>query len=458
MTDQPVRKAPRLAVDIMKGVTFLVALILVAVATTAWLSAEDEIVEIYDSQLVNAATVLWSLTQDGAPHTSVALDEDKLPLDSADRKALRAYSKWRSFRVWQNGLLLRQAGPSSGAAPSPLPAGFTDRDVAGVEWRTYTLYVPADHIVVEVSEMTHARNLLIERVVRDLIIPLLIAAPLSMLAIWLGIKWGLCNLQGFASAVGARSSNDLSPIDFDRTPEEIIPLATSLNNLLVDLARSLEQERRFTDSAAHEMRTPLATLNAQASAMLNARNIAERKKAAVGLTKGVKRASRLLDQLLTLARIRHAPMADTTFNLYDHARDAIREIFPKANEKRIELSLSGDETAYLTSKPTLLAIMLNNLLDNALKYAPEDSAVSVSVTANGITICDQGPGIPAAERELVFTRFYRSEGVTQTGSGLGLSIVRNIADLLSADITLSAPIPEQGPGHGLCVRVTFATA
>ncbi len=452
MMSQLIRKPPRLTVDIMKGVAVLVALILVAVGTTAWLSAEDEIVEIYDSQLVNAATVLWSLTQDGAPHASVALDEHKLPLDSADRKALRTYSKWRSFRVWQDGHLMRHAGPLSGAPLSPLSAGFTNRDVAGVEWRTYTLYVPADHIVVEVSEMTHARNLLIGRVVRDLIIPLLIAAPLFMLAIWLGTKWGLRNLQAFASAVRSRSSNDLSPIDFDRTPVEIAPLATSLNGLLTDLARSLEQERRFTDNAAHEMRTPLATLNAQASAMLNARNVAEREKAADLLTKGVKRASRLLDQLLTLARIRHAPMADTTFNLYDQACDAIREIFPKAKEKRIELSLSGDETTLLTSKPALLAILLNNLLDNALKYTPEDSAVRVFVSSGSITICDQGPGIPEAERELVFTRFYRAEGVTQTGSGLGLSIVRNIADLLSAEIILSAP----AEGSGLCVTVTFA--
>ena len=228
----------------------------------------------------------------------------------------------------------------------------------------------------------------------------------------------------------------------------------SLNGLLGDLARSLEQERRFTDNAAHEMRTPMATLNAQAAAMLNARNITERKKAAARLSKGVKRASRLLDQLLTLARIRHAPMADTAFNLYDHARDAIREIFPKAKEKRIELSLSGDETASLTSKPALLAILLNNLLDNAIKYAPDDSAVRVSVSSDSVTICDQGPGIPEAERELVFTRFYRVEGVTQTGSGLGLSIVRNIADLLSADIVLSEPIEAQG----LCVRITFTAA
>ncbi len=447
-------KAPRLSLEIMKGVGILVMLIFLAVGTLAWLTAEDEIVEIYDSQLVNSATVLWSLTRDGESHSAVVLEDKQLPLSKADRKALGTYSKWRSFRVWHDGRLVRRSGNLSDPASPPLPAGFTDRDIDGTHWRTYTLYVPADHAVVEVSEMARARNILIERVVRDLLIPLLIALPLLMLAIWLGIKWGLRDLQGFASSVRSRSSNDLSPIEFVKTPIEIAPLAASLNGLLTDLGRSLEQERRFTDNAAHEMRTPLATLSAQANVILNARNATERKTAAAQLSKGVMRASRLLDQLLTLARIRHAPMANTSFNLYDHVRDAIRDIFPKATEKRIRLSLSGDEATMLTSKPALLAILLNNLLDNAIKYSPEDSAVSVTLSGNGFTICDQGPGIPEAEQELVFTRFYRVQGVTQTGSGLGLSIVKNIVDLLPADIALTTPAED----NGLCVTVTFTAA
>ncbi|ESQ82537.1 hypothetical protein AEAC466_16865 [Asticcacaulis sp. AC466] len=437
--------------QIMKGVGVLVTLVLLAVGTLAWLTADDEIVEIYDSQLVNSATVLWSLTRDGAPHSAVALEESDLPLNKADRKALKIYAKWRSFRVWRDDQLVRRSGYLPNPAAPPLPAGFVDRYINGIYWRTYTLYVPDDKVVVEVSEMARARNLLIERVVRDLLIPLLIALPLLMLAIWLGIKWGLRDLQDFARAVRSRSSRDLSPIHFVKTPAEILPLAISLNNLLTDLGRSLEQERRFTDSAAHEMRTPLATLSAQANVILNARNASERTTAAIQLSKGVKRASRLLDQLLILARIRHAPTANIPFNLYDHARDAIRDIFPLAAEKGIDLSLSGDEAAMLTSKSALLAILLNNLLDNAIKYSPEGSAVTLTVSKGVITLCDQGPGIPEAERELVFTRFYRVQGVTQTGSGLGLSIVKNIAELLTADISLAAP----AQGGGLCVTVAF---
>ncbi|MDV6331194.1 ATP-binding protein [Asticcacaulis sp. 201] len=437
--------------QIMKGVGVLVMLVLLAVGTLAWLTADDEIVEIYDSQLVNSATVLWSLTRDGAPHSAVALEESGLPLNKADRKALDIYAKWRSFRVWRDSRLVRRSGYLPAPAAQPLPAGFIDRQINGIYWRTYTLYVPDDKVIIEVSEMARARNVLIERVVRDLLIPLLIALPLLMLAIWLGIKWGLRDLQDFAQAVRSRSSRDLSPIHFVKTPAEIMPLAASLNSLLTDLGRSLEQERRFTDNAAHEMRTPLATLGAQANVILNARNATERTTAAIQLSKGVKRASRLLDQLLILARIRHAPTANIPFNLYDHARDAIRDIFPQAAEKGIDLSLSGDEAAMLTSKPALLAILLNNLLDNAIKYSPEGSAVTLTVSTGSITLCDQGPGIPEAERDLVFTRFYRIPGATQTGSGLGLSIVKNIAELLTADISLATPVH----GGGLCVTVAF---
>jgi signal transduction histidine kinase len=444
-------KQTRLSIRLMLGVGLLVLLVLSVTGLIAYRSVEDEVREVYDSQLVNSATILWSLTRENNAQGVMKMDDDAMPLDRHDRHTLMEYGKWRSFRVWHDGQLIRTTNwePLAGSAPGP--QGFTNIQVKDIRWRIYTLYVPQDQMVIEVGEMDDARLDIISQLLLGQFLPLLAGIPFIMLAIWLGIRWGLKDLRLFANTVRARSDTDLSSIETRRTPVEILPLANALNSLLSNLGRSLEQERRFTDNAAHELRTPLATLGVQADVIMNARTAAERKSAITELTKGVTRASRLLDQLLTLARIRHAPMANTRFNLYNHVRDAIRDIYPKALQKNITLSLSGMELAVIESKPAPLGILLNNLLDNAIKYSPAGTGIEVTVERQGIIICDQGPGIADAEQALVFTRFYRAKGVNETGSGLGLSIVRDIADILPAEITLS----NQDSGVGLRVEVVF---
>ncbi len=444
---------PRLTTRLMLGVGLLVLLVLSVTGFIAWRSVEDEVREVYDSQLVNSATILWSLTRENNAQGTIQMDDDAMPLDRTDRHALMEYGKWRSFRVWHEGHLIRTTNWQPLAGSSPGPRGFTNMRVKDIRWRIYTLYVPQDQMVIEVGEMEAARLDIISQLLLGQFLPLLAGIPFIMLAIWLGIRWGLTELRTFAGTVHARSVTDLSPIETTRTPAEILPLAGALNSLLANLGRSLEQERRFTDNAAHELRTPLATLGVQADVIMNARTATERKSAVGELTKGVNRASRLLDQLLTLARIRHAPMANTRFNLYNHVRDAIRDIYPKALEKNIILSLSGMELAVIDSKPALLGILLNNLLDNAIKYSAAGTEIEVTVERQGIVICDQGSGIAEAEQALVFTRFYRARGVNETGSGLGLSIVHDIADILPAEITLSNR--ETG---GLRVEVVFPSS
>ncbi len=445
-------RQPRLSVRIMLGVGTLVAVVLLVIGALTYLSVDDEIEEVYDSQLVNSASVLWSLTRTGDAHALIQMDDKSLPLSREDRKTLHKYSKWRSFRVWHGGQLVRSSEAVPRPGLPPLRPGLTDIEANGETWRVYTLHVAADDMTIEVGEKLRARYALIGRVIRDLYVPLLFGVPFILVAIWLGTRWGLRDLRRLAHVVSMRSSTDLSEIDISTTPAEIAPLARSLNTLFGELGRSLDQERRFTDNAAHELRTPIATLGVQANVIMNARTAKERKDAGAQLAKGVSRASRLLDQLLTLARIRHAPLENSHFSLYDHTRDAIRDIYTRAVDKDITLSLSGDEGAKLNSKPAALAILLNNVLDNAIKYSPPGGAVEVYVDAYTITVQDEGPGISPDELDLVFTRFYRARGVNETGSGLGLSIVKNIAEILPASVQLE----NRKDRSGLLVSISFA--
>jgi two-component system sensor histidine kinase QseC len=446
-------KQPRLSTQTMLAVGFLVILVLSAAGTLAYRSVKDEIAEVYDSQMVNSAIVLWSLSRDDLEHGKVELDDEALPLAKSDQHTLGEYAKWRTFRVWHYGQLIRSSENMPIVGNQPTAPGFRNVTADDAAWRFYTLNIPNNQMSIEVGEKKEARDELIAEVIRTLFFPLLIGFPFIMVAIWVGTRWGLRDLRAFAQSVRARSSTDLSPIETTTTPVEILPLASSLNTLLSDLSRSLEQEQRFTDNAAHELRTPLATLSVQADVILNSKTATERKDAATELNKGVVRASRLIDQLLTLARVRHAPMANSELNLYAQAREAIMNIYPKALQKGITLSLSGLETAVIQSKPALLPFMLNNLLDNAIKYAPAGSEVDLSVTARTITICDQGPGIAEQELELVFKRFYRAKGANETGSGLGLSIVSSIADILHAKVQVG----NRSDQSGLHVVISFET-
>ncbi len=432
-----------------------VTLLILLVSAVAYESAKNEINEVYDSQLITAANVLWLMNRDEAHEDApeVRMPSKIIDLDMMDQKALSEYAKWRSFRFWKKDKLM----VTSDNAPEydqPLKKGFTDIMVEGRPWRAFTLYVPEERIVVEVAEKHTARMVIVKNIVLGLLGPLLLALPLLFLLVWKGIQWGLKDLRQFTQAIDNRSPDDLSRVEVLPTPEEIRPLSQALNQLLQKLERSLLQERLFTDNAAHELRTPLATLGIQADVILHAKDESERACMVQELQKGVRRASRMLDQLLTLARMRHQDIVYEPLNLYEQAREAVKQIYPFARTKKIELALTGQEMVALVSSAPMLSILLSNLLENSVKYSPEGGRISIQVGKERgafITIEDQGPGIAEIEREKVFTRFYRVAGNTEPGSGLGLAIVRVVADSLKADIVLYTP----ETGMGLGVRLNF---
>ncbi len=211
---------------------------------------------------------------------------------------------------------------------------------------------------------------------------------------------------------------------------------------------SLEQERLFTDNAAHELRTPLAAIRTQTEVVTGARNAVERNVALTELTKGVDRAARLMDQLLTLARLRQNAPPVMQIGLEQAVSDAVRDLYSEALQRGIGFNIGGSASA----NPALVGIILRNLIDNAIKYAPENSDIDIDISQDTLVLRDRGPGIPEDEREKVFARFYRVKGTRVQGSGLGLAIVRIAATRTGVDVRLFTP----KDGVGLGVRLSFS--
>ena len=448
-------KRPSLTLQLLAGIGVPFLIVIALIGIIAYLSAQDEISEVYDSQLISSAQQLWIIAHGKDDSASMLIDRNDPHLNASDQAALDDYARWRAFRVWSDGHLVLRSGGGPDGLTSDLPKGFSTVKTPSGNWRVFTFQAPENDMIVMVGESLAARREVSGRIVWGVCLPLLLVFPVIILMVWLGIRFGLKDLTHFAADIRRRSPDDLSRVSNDTLPIEIAPVAESVNQLLDKLERSLAQERLFTDNAAHELRTPLAALVVQADIIRNARTDAERLPMLDDLSQGVGRASRLLDQLLVLARIRHTPVKPAPINLYQAAGDVIRDIYPRAQAKSIELSLTGDENATILSNRPLLALLIGNLVDNAVKYAPDNSAVELSILMEDqgviLTIRDHGPGIPASEREQVFARFYRLKDRNESGSGLGLAIVRTLGEILEADITLFTP----GDGRGLGVNIRF---
>jgi two-component system OmpR family sensor kinase len=243
-----------------------------------------------------------------------------------------------------------------------------------------------------------------------------------------------------AAEVQSRDAATLSPVSDAGLPEEILPLTHALNDLLSRLDHAINAQRTFVADAAHELRTPLTALKLQIQLAERASGDMERNAAFSDLKQGLDRAVRLVQQLLTLARQERADLDRTSqpVDLAALARSAIADFVFTAHAKRIDLGIAHADAAMVSGDAEALRIMLNNLIDNAIRYSPEGGRIDVSVHAgeNGasITVQDTGPGIPDSDLERVFDRFYRSAGAETSGSGLGLAIVKRIADIHHAEV------------------------
>src|SRR5438067_7274443 len=358
-------------------------------------------------------------------------------------------------QIWdRDGVLVYWSRPGLGL-PVPVTPGYATVHVDNRDWRVYTL-VKGTH-ALQVAQAEDEREAIATKTALRTLLPFVVLIPVFGLMIWFAVGRGLRPLFAMSQAVAKRQPDALAPLSERSLPQELQPLAGSLNALLARLDSALGAQRRFTADAAHELRTPLAALKLQLDLARRANDQPARVAAYDDLNAGVERASHLVDQLLTLARIEPEALATRAVDcdLAAIAKDAIVARGALAAQRHIDLGLARETPSRVRGDPASLAILLSNLLDNALRYTPEGGKIDVAVdNVDGgavLTVADTGPGIPAEERERVFDRFFRGSGDREPGSGLGLSIVKRIADAHHATIELSSP----EHGSGLVVTVRF---
>lgn len=418
---------------------------LAAAVLTAW-ETREEMQELLDAHLAQNASLL-------AAQIGHEIDEGELE----NVEPLHKYARNVAFQIWTGGdtLLLRSA-EAPAARLSAAEEGFSDATVEGRSWRVFSHWDTRREYLVQVGEAADTREHLADEVLVKLVQPLLVALPLSGLLIWFSVGGALKPLGRIGAALARRDPHHLAPIEGE-VPKEIAPMVEHLNALLARVRASLENERRFTSDAAHELRTPLAALKTQLQVAQGASEAGEREQAIAKAVAAGDRATRLVEQLLTLARLEHDAWQGRAeaVDLHALAAQALAESAQLAAGKGIRLSLAGEPGLAITGHAGLLAILLRNLIDNALRHTPSNTEVSVGIrrVADEIVleVQDQGPGIPAAERENALRRFHRLEGAAAGGSGLGLSIVARIAELHDARLELL----EGAGGRGLLARLRF---
>lgn len=363
-----------------------------------------------------------------------------------------------------------------------LPVGaaqFRNDTMRGSEVRIAYMYVdlrrsragrttPKEPVValVQVAETLDKRAHLVNEIIKGVILPQFIILPIALALVWFALSRGLSPLAELQRRIGARRSDDLSPIQSGQVPEEITPLVRSFNELLERLSQSIEMQKRFIADAAHQMKTPLAGMRMQSELALRETDQEEIHRSLEQLSKSSESATRLVNQLLALARTENlTPQANAfvPLELCELARNVVQDWVQTSFTHRIDLGFEQPgHPIMVRGNPVMLRELLSNLIDNALRYTPSGGSVTVRVRANAVDeqaileVEDTGPGIPPAERSHVFERFYRILGSNVEGSGLGLAIVREIAQQHDATIDIfNNPHSRDPKFPGSLFRVTL---
>ncbi len=442
-------------------ITPTILITVVAIGGLAFYSATQEIDNMYDAQLINDANVLWKLLQDEFEEkrsgAAIPKQVDDIDFNMDNQLAINNdaddYADAHMFRAWQEGKLLMY---SSTAFTPDVPAqkgGFTNIYYKGEKWRVYALPIPNTSIKIEVGEKMALRKTLVSNILLNLFFPLLALIPIIGGLVWFGINNGLDTIRALVQQIRSRSPDDLSAIPVGMLPRDLSPLGKSINQLLEKLDHSLTAERRFADHAAHQLRTPQARLKLLLQMLAKADSEEEKKAIIADLLASNEIATQLIEQLLKAARVSHQPIKMEPISLYNVAASVIAEMGTVADQKKLEIILSGNENANIQADKSLLRLMIGNLLDNAIKYTPSGGKIMVAVALVngmwGLSISDTGPGIPQNQRDAVFQRFYRIDTPNTEGTGLGLSIVADIVGRLNGSIALKDP----QSGSGLLVEV-----
>lgn len=411
-----------------------------------------EVDEVYDATLVQFSRSLASMpVADANPQNYAGMERAK------DTQLAHKYERKISYRILKNGQVI------TGSAEGPdmdgifLPPGFSDlhHDKKGRhEWRVYTLLDEKSGLTVEVAEKYDIRRELTFQLLSSLLLPAVLFIIGAVIAIWWGTSASLQILGRVSGEVKSRAADDLSPIDDRDIPVEIKALTGALNELFARIETSFTREREFTDNAAHELRTPLAAIKTQAQALMRAENLTEAGQEGLeNLIAAIDRAAEMTDALLSFARLQGDRSEASPVDLPALIREEAAALSGFAQGKQVHIELQLENTPPVQGVRHALALMTRNVLHNAVKFSPAGGRVTACLRMkDGVirfSVTDNGPGIPEKHLTQVFERFYRIDK-SQSGSGLGLSIVKWVADNHQAKIDL-----RPGQEGGLSFNIEF---
>lgn len=384
--------------------------------------------------------------------------------DAEARATLKATEHWTNIRRHQNGLfpgdtlyeLLNAKGErvyaSAALAQVAWASPLRTMDEITLHGAVHRVYEGRDaRWTLRIADPKRTDSAFLSYNGRVLLPYLLLALPIVLLPVWLSVRNGLRPLQLLAAHIARRPAGDLAPVGFEARHRELKPLVHALDALLERLRHKIAHERAFVHDAAHEVRTPLAVINAQAHVLAHASEAATRQQALAHLEQAIARTSHLSQQLLALAALDHLPPAERApLDVAQWLRQSLALAVPAAMARDIELSLEAPDNLWRTLERPTLESILNNLVDNAVRYGRPGGSVVVTLHDEegrlALTVQDDGPGIAPAEQARVFERFHRGAGHDATGSGLGLSIVRAAATRLGGTVHLIDGLAGRGVG------------
>ncbi len=358
-----------------------------------------------------------------------------------------------SFRIWSGAALVTHSTPAAGLPQRASQPGFSTRRFNGENWRTFAITQPGTKITVEVWEPMMIRNAMTFQVVGSLALPLTFLLLAVVAIVYALINREMRPMRDISRDLEARQPEDYRPLSGYRIPEEVAPLFIAFNKLMTSFGALIAREREFTDNAAHELRTPLAVLKTRAQIV--ARDLEAdpaRRQHVLQLVEATDRATGTLDQLLMLSRAGVMPHPTTPVDISALVETVCRETASAAIAKHQHFGVDIQPGLVIAGQPDMLAMLIGNLVGNAIRHSPAGSDIAVSLDqapagAVRLRVSDTGPGIPAEQYNTAFDRFQRL-GSAEPGSGLGLAIARRIALQHSSSITLSDNKP-----HGLCVEM-----
>ena len=410
------------------------AVLVVWMGTAAFVGyeAQHEVDELLDAHLAQSAALLV-VQQNATP------DDDEPMLDAP---TLHKYAHRVAYQVFDEDRLVMHSPNVAHTPMAQHTQGFETLTLAdGKSWRIFAAPGRSHDVQIYVAERVDSRDEILWAVLRGFLPPLTIALPLLLIGLWWNVRSGLQPLQRLRQALLKRDAQTLKPVSLPETPQEVQPMLDALNDLLQRLSLRMETERRFTADAAHELRTPIAAIRAQAQVALSSTMDDQvRKQALQDTLVGCDRASRVVEQLLTLARVEGPhDLASEPFRLDKLAQQVMADLTPDALRRGQTLELLAPEPLQISGQSTLWQILLRNLIDNALRYSPDGAVVRIDAQRLDpshvqVTVQDSGAGLSSADMARLGERFFRVLGNQATGSGLGWSIVRHIASLQQVDV------------------------